>query len=158
MRATLRIEALVQPTTSAQAASVAEAGLFFVLDQLVEVEAERLHGLARRTLDAEGEEVITELRPHQVLGGEVDDRAVLLFEVRARGADPPVQDPVAHRAGEREVVIVSRRDARELCDLEEELFDERLADRRGIEAEHDVVRVDVLRLAAREHAPVSVRT
>ena len=60
--------------------------------------------------------------------------------------------------GEREIMIVSRRDARELGDLEEELLDERAADRRRVEAEHDVVRVDVLRLAAREHARVSVRT
>ena len=62
--------------------------------------------------------------------------------------------PVAHRAGEREIVIVSRRDARELGELEEELLDERLADRRGVEAEHHVVRVDVLRLAAGEHGPI----
>ena len=53
--------------------------------------------------------------------------------------------------GEREIVVVSRRDARKLRDLEKELLDERPADRRGVEAEHDVVRVDVLRLAAGDH-------
>ena len=59
-------------------------------------------------LEAERQEVRAELRADQVLGGQVDDRALLAARGSvARRADPAMQQAIAHGVREREVVIVA---------------------------------------------------
>jgi hypothetical protein len=105
-------------------AAVTETRLLFLLDQLVELEPQLGERVAHRPLDAEAQQVGRELRPHQVLGRQVDHRAVLALEVGAGRAHPAQQDAVAHGVCERQVVVVARRHAGKLRELEIELSHE----------------------------------
>ena len=79
-------------------------------------------GLGR--LDAERWEVRAELRADEVFGGEIDDRALLVGEHRARRVDPAMEQAVAHRVREREVVVVLRCDAGKLRELDVQLLEQ----------------------------------
>ena len=136
----------------ASEAAVAEPGLLLVLEQVLVAQADGAHRLAHGGLDAEVADVVPELRAHEVLGGEIDDGAVLAVEVRARRAHPAVQEPVADDVREREVAVVGGGDAGELGEVEEELPLEVVGDRRGVVAQRDVPFVDVVRLGIRHHA------
>jgi len=77
-------------------ATVAEAGLLLVLDQLVVRQPEVGQRRPQRGLDAEGQDVVAELRAEQVLGGQVDDGAVVALEEGAGRPHPPRQIGRAH--------------------------------------------------------------
>ena len=107
-------------------AAVAEAGLLLVLDA-----ACRATGRRRRAPRAtavsrpSASRFDAELRPDQVLGGQIDDRAPLA----ARGSCARSSTQRCSRRSrtaydEREVVVVRRRDARELRELEVQLADD----------------------------------
>jgi hypothetical protein len=122
-----------------------------VLDQLVEGQAELAEGLAHAVLDAEGEQVVRELRAGQVLGRQVHHRAVLPLEVRRGRAHPAIEQPIAHRVGEGEVAVVPRRDARELGEDEEELLEEIVTKRPGVVGERDLFGADGARCGRTRH-------
>ena len=61
---------------------------------------------AHRLDDAEIQEIVAEMRAHQELGGQIGDGARAVPGVVGGRADPALQHAVAHRIGERHVVIV----------------------------------------------------
>src|SRR5690606_22513676 len=90
-------------------------------------------------VDAEIDQVVAELRPEQVLGGEVRDRACPRRRVGRRRADPAAQHQIADGIREREVVVLQRRELRKLALDVEQLLEERLLDRIAIDALLDEV-------------------
>ena len=102
-------------------ATIAEPGLLLVLDQLLERRAGVAERRARGLGQPERQQVRAELRADQVLRRQVDHRAMLALEEPARRVDPAMEQPVAHRVGEREVVVVAGGDAGELRELEVQL-------------------------------------
>jgi len=86
-------------------AAVAEARLLLVLEQVLEREVEGGEGLAHLVLDVEAEQRVAELRAEQVLGRQVDHRAVRSLEEGARRSHPPLEQAVAHRVGQRPLQV-----------------------------------------------------
>jgi hypothetical protein len=82
----------------------------------------------RRLHDAEVDEVVSELRPHEEFGGEVDDGAVFPLEVGMRRVDPAMQHQVAHGVGEGNVIVVAGRHLLELGLHAKQLFFDGAAD------------------------------
>ena len=94
-------------------AAVAEPGLFFLREELVEIELEPPYGFPGGVVDAEVDEAVTELRPHQELRGEIADHLQVLARQHALDRlDPAVQQPVAHGTGQGQVPVVARGDLR----------------------------------------------
>ncbi len=65
-------------------AAVAEAGLVFAGEQLIEVQADLGDRRAHVVVHAEVHEVVAEVRPHQELGGEIRHRTRAVLRVRLR--------------------------------------------------------------------------
>jgi hypothetical protein len=131
-------------------ATVAEARLIFRRQQLLEVEAEFRHGRPRVVVDAEVDEVVAEMRPHQELGGEVADRSRALLGVGGGGRNPALQHAVAHGVRQRHVVVGLRRERRELALDVEEVVEEGVLDRFLVEG--DAVFVHLARWIGRRRA------
>ena len=87
-------------------AAVAEAGFALLLDDLVEVETEFGACLADGRFEAEVEQVVEQVRPHQELGGEIADHAHIVPGVALEGLDPAGEDAVAHGVGDGGEVVV----------------------------------------------------
>ncbi|MNM92764.1 hypothetical protein D3C81_1051080 [compost metagenome] len=88
-------------------AAVAEAGFLLLREDVVEVQVERGHGAAHRLHDAEVDEVVAQVRPHQEFGGQVGHRARWLALVGLGRADPALHQAVAHGVGQRLVEVVA---------------------------------------------------
>ena len=86
--------------------AIAEAGFFLVIDECLERRADPVRGLARFGLEPERHEIRAELRPDQILGREVDHRALPIREDRSRRIDPAMQQAIANRIGECQILIV----------------------------------------------------
>ena len=110
-------------------ATVAQPRLLFLGQYLVEIEPEAGHCRARVVLDAEIDQVVGELRPGQVLRGEVAHRAVLAGHVRLRRRHPAQQHVVAHRHRQRVVAIRLRGDLERPSDREEQVVAEGVLER-----------------------------
>src|SRR5690606_13783846 len=93
-------------------ATVAQAGFFFLREQFIEIQVQLADRLSNLLVDAEIDQVVAEVRPHQKFGGKVCDRARTLRRVRRGGTDPALQQAIAHRVRQRLVVIVLRRQRR----------------------------------------------
>ena len=93
--------------SEAAEAAVAEAGLLLLLQQIVEVQSHFRHAFLDPLHDAEIDEVVAQMRPHQKFGRQVGDGARSLPGVDRRGADPMLQHAVAHGIGQGHVVIVA---------------------------------------------------
>ena len=96
-------------------AAVAESGFFFLVQQFLEIQSELGHAFLDPVEDAEIDEVVAEVRAHQELGRQIRDGSRALLGVRGRGADPALQHAVAHRKGERHVVVVFGGERREFA-------------------------------------------
>ncbi len=74
---------------------------------MVEVQVERGHGRTHFVHDAEVDEVVAQVRPHQEFGGQVGHRARWLALVGLGGADPALHQAVAQGVGQRLVEVVA---------------------------------------------------
>jgi hypothetical protein len=88
--------------------SIAEAGLFFLLKQLVEREAELFHGQPGWLPDVEADQVVAKLWPDEELRREIGHRAAGLRKIGVRGVDPAMKQTIAHGIGQGQVVVVGR--------------------------------------------------
>ena len=88
--------------------AAAQSRLLFLVQQLLEVQAELAQALPHRLDDAEIQEIVAEMRPGQKLGGQIGDGPRPVPGVFGGRADPALQHAVAHRVGERHVVVVLR--------------------------------------------------
>ena len=109
--------------------AVAQARLVFVGQQLLEIEPELRHRRARGVVDAEVDEVVAEMRPHEELGRQIRDGARALLGVRSRRADPALQHAIAHRVGQRHVVVGLGGERRKLALDVEEVVEEGVLER-----------------------------
>jgi hypothetical protein len=62
--------------------------------------------LSDRLTDAQVEQVVSEMWPHQELGRQVANRPHLLGGVEGGRADPAVQQKIPHEMGQRHVVVM----------------------------------------------------
>lgn len=108
--------------------AIAEAGFFFLTQQFQKIQSQFLDRLARLVVDAEVDEIVAEMSAEQEFGGQVADRAGALFGVGGGGADPAVQEPIADRVGQSEVVVVHGRQGRKLALAEEQMIQKRALD------------------------------
>ena len=97
----------------ASEAAVAESGFFFLLQQLVEIQSQFGDALLDPIEDSEIDQVVAQVRAHQKFGRQVRHGPRGLLGVGRRRADPALQHAVAHREGERHVVVVLGRQRRE---------------------------------------------
>ena len=86
--------------------AVAQARLFFLLDERLEIEAQLAHGLLGFVVDAEVDEIVGEVRAGEELGGEVADDADVLGPVVEDGLNPALDQAVADGVRERHVEVV----------------------------------------------------
>ena len=118
-------------------AAIAETGLLFLRENLVEIVAEPAHRFARGFGDAEVEQVVRKMRPEQKLRGEIRHaprvRSAVVFHARDRA----VEKPVAHGQRERDVEIVLRGDGFEPAHAADEVVAESLLDFVGGETDAD---------------------
>ena len=110
-------------------AAVAESGLLLLLQQFVEVESQFGHAFLDLVEDAEIDEIVAQMRPHQEFGGQIGHRARGLLGVRRRRADPAMQHAVANREGQRHVVVVLGGERREFALHIEQVVQEGVLDR-----------------------------
>jgi hypothetical protein len=87
-------------------AAVAERGVGFVVDDLVEGETERAEGFARIVEEARVDHRVFEETPDQELHRQVVDPLVSRGVGRPRGFEPAVDDAVAHGEGEGHAPVV----------------------------------------------------
>ena len=121
---------------SAQSA-IAEAGLFFLRKNLVEIVAEPAHRFARGFRDAEVEQIVRKMRPEQELRGEIRHasrvRSAVVFDARDRA----VEEPVADGQREREIEVVFRGNGFEAAHAADEVVAKGLLDFVGGETDAD---------------------
>ena len=86
-------------------AAVAQAGLLLLLQQFVQVQAQFRDRLFDFSVNAQIDEVVAQVRAHEEFRGKIGDGARLLPRVGLRGADPAMQQLIAHHVGERHVVV-----------------------------------------------------
>jgi hypothetical protein len=110
-------------------APVAEARLFLLFEELVEIEAQIFHRPSHRFRDAEIQEVRAEMRAEQEFEGQIAHRARSLVPESLGAPDPAREQPVAHRISQRLVIIVAGSDRREACLYAEEVVAEGAFDR-----------------------------
>ncbi len=120
-------------------AAVAEAGLLFLFQKLVERQAERLHGLLGRLPDAEADQVVAKLRPDEELGREIGHGAAGLRKIGVRSVNPAVQHAIPHRVRQGQVVVVGRGHLGEFGLVGEQVLEEVVLDGLDIEPEVDVL-------------------
>ena len=72
---------------------------------------------------------VAEVRPREELGRHVADRSHLARVIRGARVDPPLEQPVAHRVGERHVLVVLGRDRGKAGLQAEEIAEEIAPDR-----------------------------
>src|SRR5208337_5234369 len=92
---------------SAQPA-IAEAWLFFLRKNLVEVIAEPAHRFARGFCNAEIEQIVRKMRPEQELRREISHVSRVCSAVVFHARDRAVEEPVADGQCEREIEVVFR--------------------------------------------------
>ena len=108
--------------------AIAEAGLFFLRDDLVEIVAEPVHSFARGFGDAEVEQIVREMRPGQELRGEIRHASRVGSAVVFHARDRALEKPVAHGERERDIEVVFRRDGFEPAHAADEVVAEGLLD------------------------------
>ncbi len=109
--------------------AVAETGFLFRVQQCIEIEPEFRHRLLRGRQDAQVQQVVAEVRAHQELRREVGDGAHALRRVRGGGADPALQQAVAHDMRKREMVVGPSRQCGKLSLHVEQVVEERPSER-----------------------------
>ena len=116
--------------------AVAEAGLLLLVEQVAEVLPDARQGLLRRAPDVEIDEAVAQVRPDQKFSGEIRDqlRARVPLNDRFRRCHTAVEQPIAHRIGQRHVPVVARREPRRLGQQELKVLDQRLGNRIGTQA------------------------
>src|SRR5262245_39031482 len=102
-------------------APVAEAGLFFLLEEALEIEAELCHRLPRGVEASEVDEVVAEMRAEQELGGQIGDCAYLVPIVRLGRPGRALEQAVAHAVGKGEILVVGGGGLREAAQDGEEV-------------------------------------
>jgi len=112
----------------ASESAVAEPGFLLLLEQLLEVEAESVHGLAGLVHDAEVEQIVGQMGPGQKLGREVGDDAGILLGEGFEGPDTLFEDAVADGQGQGGVKIVVGGGPGDTSDAAEEVVEERELD------------------------------
>ena len=119
-----RRQGIDEACRQAAEAAVAEPGLFFLVQQFLEVQSELGHALLDPVEDAEIDEVVAQVRAHQELGGQIRHGSRGLLGIGGRRADPALQHAVAHRIGERHVVVVLGRERRKFALHVEQIVEE----------------------------------
>ena len=106
-------------------AAIAEPRLLLLLQQVVEVQPQLRDRLLRLCVNAEIDEVVAKMRADQKFSRQIGDRARALLGIRRGGADPALQQAVAHDVGQREVVVALGRQGRKLALHVEEIVEKR---------------------------------
>ena len=113
--------------------AVAEAGLFFLLDEDVEIDAQLAHGLLGFVVDAEVDQVVGQMGAGEELGREVTDDADILGPVVLDGGDPALDEAVADGVGQSHVEVVDRGALGGPALDKEQVIEKRLGERLGAE-------------------------
>ena len=124
-----------QPTE----ASVAQAGLFLLVEKGREIEPQLLHGRMGLVVNPQIQKVDSELGPEEELGRQVTDGSAPLQPIRLGRSHPPLQDPITDSVGEREVAVVERRHGRKSADGVEQAVGKCALERLDRRAVADVV-------------------
>ena len=119
-------------------AAVAEAGFLLLLGHGVEIQTEFRQRLAHRLDDPEVEEVVHQMRAGQELRREIRHDPGGRAGQFAHRLHASVEDAVANREGERDVVVMPRRQRQAAAEGAHEVVDERLLQIRHGHAVTDV--------------------
>ena len=88
--------------------TIAEAGLFFLRKNLVQIIAKPAHRFARGFRDAEVEQIVRKMRPEQELRGEIRHASRARSAVVFDAGDRAVEESVADGQCERKIEVVFR--------------------------------------------------
>ncbi len=110
-------------------AAVPEARLLLLGEQAVEIEAELRDAFLDGVEDPEIDEIVSKVRTHQELGGQIRHGTRGVLRVYGGGADPALQHPIAYGICERHVIVVLGGEGGELALHVEEIVQERTLDR-----------------------------
>ena len=128
--------------TGGQAAepAIAEARLFFLVQEVGEILPDSGHRLLRRLPDPEVDQAVAQMRPGQKFGREIghDLGRGIRCGNRFHRLDIAVQHAVANRIGEGHVPVVARCVLRQLGLQIVQVVDQRLTDGLDIESRADV--------------------
>ena len=83
-------------------AAVAQARLNIQLAELGQVDAVALHRVLGQRISVRVKQVLFQLLPNQILGGQVIDELGILAEIAIDVLLPEIHHVIAHRVGERE--------------------------------------------------------
>ena len=120
-------------------AAVAQAGLLLAGQHVVVVLAHLGQGRSDLVLDAEVEQVVTQVRPEQELRGEVDGNFAAEVQVGLCGLGPALLHAVPDCQGQRVIVVLRRAQRRGAAQRVAQMVFDRLPQRRRTHPGPDVI-------------------
>ena len=136
--------------------SVAQARLFLLIEQRVEVALQLLHGLTGLVEHTKVQEVVAEVRAQEELSGEVAHRPGPGRVVGLARADPAIHQSIPDGVGQGEVAVVEGRHLRESPEGEAEVVLVRVLEGLDAQAGANVVTRGATSSAALTHVPSSL--
>ena len=89
---------------------VAQPRLLFLLDELIQTQSHPLHRLLHLIIDAEVDEAVRQVRPHQKFRRHVAHYLDIPLLHRLHRLDPAMDEPISHRVCQGHVPVIACRD------------------------------------------------